>query len=121
MTVLDVINAAHTALDTTSIPVRLAERLDTDDNGAIRIPSDPAVYVLDVLPSDVEHEWGTTRFITVTLQVSAYSVTEGEALGMLDTARALLTPLRFIPRSLLALPRDGRHTGYVQRFERGTA
>ena len=120
MNALAVINAARTILQTTSLPAHLGDQLATDANGLVTLPTDPAFYVLDTITGTPEHQWGTTRFGTVRIQVSAFSRVEGQALAMLANAEPLLTAATFIPLDITSLGRDGDLTGYAQDFERGT-
>jgi hypothetical protein len=117
---LDVITDARDLLELTSYPVHIADTLETDANGLLAVPDDPSQYVLHTILGTPEHQWGTTRFGTVRIQVNAFSVVEGEALAMLAAAEPLLVAAKFIPLALESLGRDGPYTGYAQAFERNT-
>lgn len=120
MNVLAVINAARTIIDTTTFPTYLSDTLVTDADGLVTLPTSPAFFVIDTITAVPEHQWGTTRFGTVRIQVSAFSRVEGQALAMLATIEPLLTAATFIPFGVTPLGRDGDLTGYAQDFERGT-
>ena len=118
MNALEVINAARAILATLTYPVHVGDTLATDASGRLKVPDDPSQFIIHTILGAPEHQWGTTRFGTVTLQVNAFSTIEGRALAMLQAAEPLLAAARFIPRTLSSLPRDGPYTGYAQRFER---
>lgn len=120
MNALAVINAARTILQTTAYPAHLGDLLATDANGLVTLPTGPAFYVLDTITGTPEHQWGTTRYGTVRIQVSAFSRVEGQALAMLHTAEPLLAAATFIPLDVTSLGRTNDLTGYAQDFERTT-
>lgn len=120
MNALAVINDAAQKLETTSYPVHIAQLLKVDDDGKLDLPSDPASFVLHLITGEPYHEWGSTPFSTVRLQVDAWSSTPGEALAMLATAAPLLAASKWIPGVLRNLGRDGQWQGAAQDFERGT-
>lgn len=121
MSTVDVLNTVAATLAPLSYPVHLAEFLRTNAAGLLEIPDEPDQFIVHLITGEPEHEWGSTRFTTVTVQLDAFSTTQGTALAMLDAARPLLTAARFIPGRLRALDRDGAYTGAAQDYERGTA
>lgn len=118
MNALQVINAAKTLLEPLGHPVHIADLLNTDDDGRLQLPQDVSHYVIHTITGTPEHEWGSTRFASVQLQVNAHSRIEGEALAMLAVAGPALVAGRFLPGLLVHLARDGPYTGYAQAFER---
>ena len=120
MNALAVINAARTILAGTTYPAYLGDTLETDADGLVTLPADASAFVLDTITGTPEHQWGTTRFGTVRIQVSAFSRIEGQALAMLATASPLLAAATFIPLDITTLGRAGDLTGYAQDFERTT-
>ena len=121
MNALDVINLTKSTLEPLGQPVHVRDFLRTNEQGKTIVPDDAAQFVLDLITGEPEHEWGKSTHATVTVQVAAYSTTEGHALAMLQAAQPLLVTERFVPRILVAMPRDGPYTGYAQRFDRSTA
>ena len=122
MNALEVINLARATLAAgTEYPTYVGDTLDTDAHGRLKVPDDPAQFIIHTVSGDPNHEWGSTRYGLVRLQVNAFSVVEGEALAMLALAESLLASERFIPKILVNLARDGPYTGYAQDFERGTS
>lgn len=120
MNALQVINAARDLLVPLGHPVYIADFLNTDESGRLQLPEDVSHYVIHAITGTPEHEWGTTRFASVQLQVNAHSRVEGEALAMLQAASPALVAGKFLPGILVALARDGPYTGYAQAYERKT-
>ena len=118
MSALTVLNAAKTALASLGIPTYFADQLDTDADGRLQPPTDPAHFVLHAILRAPYHEWGDTHYGTTTVQVDAWSRTEGQPLALLASAEPLLTAVTFVPGRLRGLGRDGTYTGYAQDFER---
>ncbi len=118
MNALAVINAARALLTPLGHPVHVGDTLDTNAAGLLKLPTDASQFVLHTILGAPEHQWGTTRYAVVTVQVDAFSRTEGEPLAMLALAQPALTAGKFIPGALTRLGRDGPYTGYAQRFER---
>lgn len=118
MSALTVLNAAKTALASLGIPTYFADQLDTDADGRLQPPTDPAHFVLHAILRAPYHEWGATRFGTTTVQVDAWAVVDGRALSLLASAEPLLVAQGFIPGRTRGLGRDSAYTGYAQDFER---
>ena len=121
MNVLDVINAAVALLEPLGQPVYIADLLDTDAQGRLKLPDDHAQYTIRTVTSTPRHEWGTTRLGTVRIQLNAFSTVEGHALAMLQAAAPLLVAGKFLPGLLTSMPRDGPYTGYAQLWDRNTS
>ena len=118
MNALAVINAARDLLTPLGHPVYIAELLNTDEDGRLQLPQDVSQFILHIILGEPEHQWGSTRFGDVRIQVNAFSRVEGEALAMLQAASPALVAGKFIPGVLVDMPRDGIYTGYAQRFNR---
>jgi hypothetical protein len=118
MSILTVANAARALLEPLGYPVHHGDELATDERGLLKVPDDPAQFILHVITREPYHEWGGTRYGTVTIQVNAFSRVEGEALAMLAAAEPLLVAGRFTPGRSRGMPRDGPYTGHAQDFER---
>ena len=117
MSALSVLNQAVTALGTT-YPVWLADFLATDEEGLLKLPDEPAQYVLNLIVDGPIHEWDTLKYRNVRVQLNAWSRTEGQPLAMLSAAETALLAAGFIPLDARALGRDGPYTGAAQDFER---
>ena len=120
MNALAVINTARAILAGTAYPAYLGDTLETNADGLVTLPADASAFVLDTIIGTPEHQWGTTRFGTIRIQVNAFSRIEGQALAMLAIAEPLLVAVAFVPFPLTPLGRVGDLTGYAQDFERTT-
>jgi len=116
---------ARTALQTLGKPVHYGDSLDKDNSGHVRLPQDPAFYVLHLVTGSPGFDWGATTFGVARIQVSAWSIIEGEAQAMLAAAAAHLIGARFTPNIIVALGRTTTAggaatswTGAAQAWER---
>ena len=118
MSTLTVLNEMHSIVESLGYPAYLGDFLDTDENGLLKLPDDPAHFTLNSVTTAPDHAWGTLRYASVRIQLQAWSRTEGEALSMLQNAQEALGYFKYVPLSVVNLRRDGEYTGYAQDFER---
>ena len=112
------LNTAQSAL-AAIIPTYLADYERIDADGQLVIPDDDEQFIIDVIINQPSHDWGQTKLHDVTLQVSSWNTNAGAAITRLQAAESALTALKFIPDSIVRLPRDGKHRGYSQDFVKG--
>jgi len=115
---------ARAALLTLGKPVHYGDSLDKDSSGYVRLPQDPAFFVLHLVTGSPNFEWGATTYGVARIQVSAWAVIEGEAQAMLAASAPHLIAARFTPNLIAALGRTTSGgaaqawTGAAQTWER---
>lgn len=111
---------AKAALYTLTVPVYLAEFLDTDSDGFLVLPDDKSFIVLHGITAVPTFEWANYSYDGNRIQVNAYSRVEGTPSALLTAAKPLLTAARFRPGVTTNLGRDGPYTAMSQDWEVNT-